>query len=181
MLLVARLAENKRHDLLVEAVSRVMPTVPNLHLVFVGTHGNASLRREIVQRIQTHRLGGRVTWLPFQDDIRMVECAADVLVLCSDAEPLGTCVLEAMSLEKPVIVSDSGGTCELVGNRVSGHVVPGGDARALAGALSQLAVDRKLGQQMGVDARRRVLERYTLQHHAEQVAAVLRAAAAFRR
>jgi phosphatidylinositol alpha-1,6-mannosyltransferase len=55
-----------------------------------------------------------------------------VVVLCSDREGLGRCVVEAMAMGTPVVVTDSGGTHEVVNHRKTGFVVRGGDARDLA-------------------------------------------------
>ena len=111
----------------------------------------------------------------------MIEAAADVLVLCSDLEPLGTCVLETMSLELPVIVSDSGGACELVQDGDSGLVVPGSNPAALAQAIVSIAQDQQWAADLGRRAREQVLNGFTLDHHASQVASILLRAAGLRR
>jgi glycosyltransferase involved in cell wall biosynthesis len=115
----------------------------------------------------------KIHWLPFQDDIRQIESAADIAVLPSDEEPLGTCILEGMSLELPVVMSDSGGTHELIEEGISGFSFRGGDAKALARVLCRLAGNPGLRTGLGREARRRIEQRFTLRHHAEQVAAVL--------
>ena len=66
----------------------------------------------------------------------------DVLVVPSTwAEPFGLVAAEAMAARVPVIVSDAGALPEVVGNE-SGLVVPAGDARRLADALTGLADGR---------------------------------------
>ncbi|MDX2151699.1 MAG: glycosyltransferase family 4 protein [Bryobacteraceae bacterium] len=167
VLLIARLAENKRHDLVLEAAAAA--GVPDLHLVFVGRHGDLLLLRSLESKADLLGLTQRLTWLPFQEDIRKVECAADVLVLCSEDEPAGTCVLEAMALGMPVVVSDAAGTCELVEAGVSGWVVGAGDAAGLAAALRQLAADPSLRSSVGKAARERAERLYTVEAHAESV------------
>jgi glycosyltransferase involved in cell wall biosynthesis len=171
----------KRHDLLIEAAARAIQSADSLRVVLVGRFGEPSLRRQIIQHAAGRGLSDQIIWLPFQEDIRPVEAAADVLVLCSDYEPLGTCVLEAMSMEKPVIVSDSGGICEVVEDTVSGLVVEAGNADALAQALVRLAIDHEWATALGRRARMQILEGFTLRHHATQVAEILRAARDFKR
>jgi glycosyltransferase involved in cell wall biosynthesis len=172
VLLVARLSENKRHDLLLEAAALAMQDVPNLHLVFVGRHGNAVLEKDIANRTRALRLEERLQWLPFQEDIRPVESAADVIVLCSDEEPLGTCVLEGMGLGVPVVVNSSSGTHELIEPEVSGLAVPGGDAAALASALRRLGTDPPLGARLATAARQRAERLFSIEKHAADVASV---------
>jgi glycosyltransferase involved in cell wall biosynthesis len=175
VLMIARLDALKRHDLLIDAAARAIKSVPSLFLVFVGKYGDLLLRRRLGYHASACGLSDRVMWLPFQKDIREVETAADVLVLCSENEALGTCVLEAMSLEKPVVVSDSGGICEVVEDGVSGIVIPAGNPDELARALVRLATGAEWATMLGHNARTRVLNGFTLTHYAEHTAEILRA------
>jgi glycosyltransferase involved in cell wall biosynthesis len=175
VLMIARLSASKRHDLVIEAAARAIPSVSSLFIVFVDRHGDQHLRRQIIHHAAARGLCERILWLPFQEQIRDIEVAADVLVLCSDDEALGTCVLEAMSLEKPVIVADSGGIAEVVEDGICGIVTPAGSADALAQALARLAIDREWARTLGHTARKRILSRFTLRHYAEQVAKIFQA------
>jgi glycosyltransferase involved in cell wall biosynthesis len=170
ILMVARVDPNKRHDLLIDALSRLLPEAPHCHLVFVGEWGDFRYLREVKKQIRAAGVESNVTWLPFQDDIRKIEAAADVLVLCSDEESAGRCVLEAMSMQIPVVVGDSGGNHELMENGLSGIVVPGGKPAPLAAALHRVASDDQLRRSLGQRGRERVLERYTQSCYAAQVA-----------
>jgi glycosyltransferase involved in cell wall biosynthesis len=68
----------------------------------------------------------------YVSDIRQVIVAADLLVLCSEREGLGRCVVEAMAMELPVIVTASGGSPEIVeSGHVGGFVVNGEAGRSL--------------------------------------------------
>jgi len=111
----------------------------------------------------------RFTWLPFQEDIREIETAADILVLPSDEEALGLCIMEAMSLAIPVVVSDSGGSTELIENGISGLTMSGGDAASLADCMRHLAQNVTLRGEMGRNARLRIRTMFSLEKHAAQV------------
>ncbi|HEX6545402.1 MAG TPA: glycosyltransferase family 4 protein [Bryobacteraceae bacterium] len=167
---IARLTTSKRHDVLIDAAADVIQSIPSLLLAFVGSYGDPLLRRQIGNHASVRGLNKKIIWLPFQEDIRKIEAAADVLVLCSENEPLGTCILEGMSLEKPVVVSDSGGICEVVEDSVSGVVVPSGDPHALSQALIGLAKDAEWAKALGLAARARIQSGFTLRHHCEQIA-----------
>jgi glycosyltransferase involved in cell wall biosynthesis len=133
VLMIARFAQNKRHDLLLQAVLRVKPLVPELYVVLKGDlFRDSDAYDRAINFIRTYEMAPWVRILPFVDDIRELHSAADALVLCSDREALGRCVVEAMSMEVPVIVTDSGGTHEIVKHGETGFVVPSNDAAALA-------------------------------------------------
>jgi glycosyltransferase involved in cell wall biosynthesis len=173
ILMVARPDALKRHDLMLSAFASMPPA--DTHLVLVGKYGEPDVLSRIRRTLVEKDLTQRVTWLPFQDDIREIECAADVVALPSDYEALGMCVLEAMALEIPVVVSDSGGSLELIENGVSGLAMRGGDAASLESALHELRSSAGLRREIGQNARKHVEQQFTLDAHVEQVAAYFRA------
>lgn len=72
------------------------------------------------------------------------------------ADPCPTVALEAMARGTPVIASASGGLTEIVEDGVTGILVPPGDAGLLGNALSRLAGDAPLRDEMGARGRERV-------------------------
>jgi glycosyltransferase involved in cell wall biosynthesis len=171
--MIARVTRYKRHGLMLDAFSAVARELPAARLVFVGTYGEDDLLADLQRKCADLKLDGKVVWLPFQDDIRHIEGASDVIALPSDEEALGLCILEAMSLEIPVIVSDSGGMPELIEDGVSGLTMQAGNAVSLAEALLRLGGSADLRARLGQNARRRVEQQFTLQIHADRVEAVL--------
>jgi glycosyltransferase involved in cell wall biosynthesis len=71
---------------------------------------------------------------------------ASLLVLPSLAESFGFVVLEAMSLDKPVVAAATGGIPELISDGVNGILVAPGDPQALASALSRIIKDQELAR-----------------------------------
>ncbi|MBT8088038.1 MAG: glycosyltransferase, partial [Gammaproteobacteria bacterium] len=71
-------------------------------------------------------------------------------------EGLPRSVIEAMAYRVPPVVTDSGGSPELVVDGVSGIIVPPRDAKALAEAFETLYRDAALREQMGHAARERI-------------------------
>ncbi|WP_126975669.1 glycosyltransferase family 4 protein [Frigidibacter oleivorans] len=62
-------------------------------------------------------------------------------------------ILEAMASGRAVITSDAPGCGETIRDGVQGHVVPRGDARALAAAMERYLTDPDLARRMGAAAR----------------------------
>lgn len=88
---------------------------------------------------------------------------ADICVVPSvGPEAFGLTVLEAMGQARPVIGSAVGGIPEVIEDGVSGVLVPPADPAALAGALKRLLADSELRKRLGVAARKRASELFTV-------------------
>ncbi|MEX2195798.1 MAG: glycosyltransferase family 4 protein [Thermoleophilaceae bacterium] len=122
------------------------------------------------------RAGASVRVLGHRDDGPALLAASDVFVMPSEREGLSYAVLEAMAAGLAMVVSDGPGNPEAVGD--AGVVVPFGDERALAAALSRLAGDPAERERLGAAGRARVLDRFTAEQMVRETAAVYEAVGA---
>lgn len=77
----------------------------------------------------------------FHGDVQEAELhmfAMDIIVIPSRFESFGYVAVEAMSLQKPVIASKTGGLCEVIEHEKSGLLVPPGDEVQLANAIQYI-------------------------------------------
>ena len=89
----------------------------------------------VMQRLSKQLgLEGRVRFLGFRRDIAVLMKAAQILLLCSIQEGLPRSIMEALSLEVPVVASDIRGNRELLEGG-AGYLYPVGDIEALAQIL----------------------------------------------
>lgn len=110
-------------------------------------------------------------------DPKPAYAAMDVFVLPSaQPEPFGGVVLEAMAMSRPVIATAIGGSLDQVVDGKTGFLVPPGDADALAAKLEVLLRDYSLREQMGLAARRRLEECFSIDQMVEKLLAVYREA-----
>ena len=150
-LMVARVVPNKRHDLMLEAAGLVRQRIPDFRMIFKGdVYGDSLYHRQIQNLQKMLELDETVRWIDFVPDMRKLMAASDLLALCSDREGLGSCVVEAMSMGLPVVVTNSGGSHEIVEHGVSGgFVVPSGEAGELAARMIDLLRDQDLRERLG--------------------------------
>jgi glycosyltransferase involved in cell wall biosynthesis len=113
--------------------------------------------RAVLERLaQSLDLGARVRFLGriHEEDKLALLRRAWALVFASPKEGWGITNLEAAACATPVVASNSPGIRESVRDGETGYLVPHGDSRAMAAAMTRLASDEALVGQMGTQARR---------------------------
>ena len=161
---VSRLVPRKGFDTLIRASSRLAASRTDLEVAIAGG-GRDRQRLERIAREQQApvRFLGRVA----DSDLPSVYGAADVFaMLCRDRwggleqEGFGIVFLEAAACGVPQVAGHSGGSDEAVVDGVTGRVVHGDDALAVAAALAPMLDDDALRKQMGEAARTRAIEEF---------------------
>jgi glycosyltransferase involved in cell wall biosynthesis len=174
---VGRLCEQKGQRLLVEAAARLAAKGLALEVVLAG---DGELRAELEALIRMHDLEKlvRITgWLSSRQ-VREEILAARALVLPSLAEGLPVVLMEAMALRRPVLTTYVAGIPELVRPGENGWLVPSSDLDELTTALEDvLSRPPEALRAMGEAARRRALERHSIDTEAAKLAALFSAAA----
>lgn len=116
-------------------------------IVLVGTGDNEAQLRDQCNRYALQNAVKFTGFVPREVMPRQY-AEADVFVLPSYNEGMSVALLEALASGLPVVVTDTGGTTELVNN--NGFIVPWNDPVLLADALERFLQTPDLCQQMGV-------------------------------
>ncbi|MDQ3945497.1 MAG: glycosyltransferase family 4 protein, partial [Actinomycetota bacterium] len=151
LLFVGRLVDQKGPDGLLEALARL---ASGASLVMVG---DGPLRPRLQRQAVRLGIADRVHFTGFVPH-ELVEahfCHADLLVLPSRYEELGSVLLEAMQAGLPVVATAVGGIPEVVVDGVTGRLLPPGDPAALASAVDGVLGDQAGAGRMGLAARER--------------------------
>jgi glycosyltransferase involved in cell wall biosynthesis len=156
---VGRFAPPKALDDLVKAFARLHKLHPAASLVMVG---EGELFNEIQVLVRELKLEGNVSLLGSRTDIPGLLAASDIFVSSSVREGLPLAILEAMAAGLPVVATDVGDISQVV-SPASGIVVPARHPELIAQALDQLIRDPHKRREMGMAARRYVVENYALE------------------
>lgn len=127
-------------------------------VLFMAGHGPflASLQ----QQAAALGIGAHLRFLGARNDVLELLDAADAFVLPSLHEGLPVAVLEAMAMQKACLLSAIPPHAELVETGTDGLLVPPGDARALSLAMLRIQEDRAMREQLGGQARLRVVRAF---------------------
>ena len=154
---VGWLTDVKGHEYLIEAVAKLKPDFPSLHLVIIGS---GDRHDALLQQSELAGLRDAVHLLGHRDDIEACLAGMDLFVLPSLNEGMGRALIEAMAAGLPVIASRVGGIPAVISHERTGLLVLPGDAGALAEALRRLLDRPEWATQLGLAASCSVDSRY---------------------
>jgi glycosyltransferase involved in cell wall biosynthesis len=154
---VGALVGHKGQKFLVQAMPQVLHDVPDAHLVIFG---EGELRPALERQIRDLHLEKHVLLAGFRPDVLQLMKSADLFVMSSVTEGLGSTVLDAMAMKLAVVGTRAGGIPEAVIDGETGLLVEPGHPRELAGAIVRLLKDPALRARMGEAGLLRVTEHF---------------------
>lgn len=156
--LVGNMRPVKGIEILLEAACRCKTVIPNLQIQIVGDDIGVYASR-------MKRLAGEleldVIFHGKQREVSMLIAGFDIAVNTSHSEGFSNAVLEYMSLERAIILSDSGGNREAIVDGESGLLFTPGDIIDLSDKIIRIFRDRELSFRLGISAKKRYAEIFT--------------------
>lgn len=139
--MVARLATEKGVEYLVQAMPKILASIPNVRVIFVGAYknvpGEERYQQKLLPMIET--LGDHWTFLGVvsEEEKSAFYAACDVLALPSinRTESFGMVQVEAILCGTPVVATDLPGVRQPIQETGLGIIVPVKDVSALADAI----------------------------------------------
>ena len=142
---VNRLSEEKRVDVLLDAVAKMKQ---NAHVALVSSGpAEADLRAQV----ECLQIKDRVSFLGFvcDEDLLKLRHAADLFVIPSEADLQSLATMEVMACALPVIAANSYALPELVHHNENGLLFTPGESDELAEDIDQLLADPERRARMG--------------------------------
>ena len=166
---VAALVPHKDHATLLRSAAHLRERFPDLHWAIAG---EGPLRGELESLRERLRLGECVHLLGHVSNPLNLLAEADVFVMSSREEGLGTSVLDAMACGIPVASTTAGGLPEMLEDG-AGILVPPEQPEALAAAVATLLDDPEIRRKV-CDRARVIVQGFSAERMAEQVGTVYR-------
>ena len=168
---VGRLAPIKDLPTLVHGFAAFAAGRPRARLLIVGDGQQRAEIEALLRRLGVDRSARFAGW---QQDLRGVYGAMDVLALTSRNEGTPVAVIEALASGVPVVATSVGGVADVVRHEETGLLIASGDSGALASALACLEAEPALRYRLGARGRAEVAERFAHTRLVRDVAACYR-------
>lgn len=162
ILTVGRWAAAERYkgvDDLIRATAQLLPRIPDLHLVAIGSGDDLPRLEQLAREL------GAAEFVHFLQNLTREQLGAsyarvDVFALPSTGEGFGFVFLEAMAFGKPVLAAAVGGPPDLIEHEASGLLVAPGDFQRLTESLGRVLEDAPYRAKLGGRSREIVRAQY---------------------
>ncbi|MFX1577988.1 MAG: glycosyltransferase family 4 protein, partial [Promethearchaeota archaeon] len=147
-------------EYLVKAIPIVAKNHKDVKLRIVG---NGPDKSRLTKLAKTLKIEDKVIFEGLVSHTQMPKYyqGCDIFCFPTLGEPFGKAIIEAMACAKPVIASNIGGPAEIIQNEKTGLLVPPAKPKILATKITELLDDEKKTEQMGANARKTAIKRYS--------------------
>ena len=158
---VGRFEPRKNYPLLIEAMPMILQQHPSAALLMIGAGPEEEKLR---QQVRDAGITEQVVFTGYRSDITDLLGVMSTFCLSSTTEGISMAILEALLAGVPVVATQVGGNPEIIPDRSYGTLVPSGDAKALAEALSETLAHREVALQIATRGQARVRELFSEEH-----------------
>lgn len=163
ILLIGRINSWKGQDFVIEALSRIPDKNFKLRIVGSPAPGNEDLVIKLKGTVDKFELNDKIKFIEFASDPSDEYRNADLVIVPSiKPEPFGRIAIEAMSLGKPVVASNSGGLPEIIEHEISGFLFEPGSIDSFNNYVQKYINDRNLLVAHGIASRKLFLEKFSI-------------------
>lgn len=168
-----RLEESKGFPFFIKAARKVLDAGNDVEFLIAGTGPEERRLRALARQL---KLTDHLTFITNLPDFRSAIRAMDIFCLPSLMQGLGTVMLEAMSLGRPVIATGVGGITSILRDNETGLMIPPSDSEALAQRILEFLGDPIRARAIGIAARQTVIQSFDAAQMVELTADQYRAA-----
>lgn len=167
--MIARFSPGKGHEEFIKAARILNSKFNNLKFLIVGeaSRGEDRYESEIKKLAESLKLDN-IIFTGFRSDIPEILFSMDIFVFPSHAEAFGIALIEAMSMERSSVCSNTDGILDIALNNETSLLFNNKDASDLALKTETLILDKDLRKRLGQNSRRRVNEVFDIEKVTQQ-------------
>ena len=173
--LVGLLIPWKGQVLFLEAAKLLRSKIPCLKMLIIGGTPDDCIAYEALlrQRVKDEQLTEMIIFTGHISSMETVYNGLDVVLSAStQPEPLGTVVIEAMAMGRPIIAPNHGGAAEMIRHDETGLLFDPGDMQSLANAIEKLCCSKSLRVKLGENARSAALKSFAVEDHVRHIQSI---------
>lgn len=159
--IVAALRPEKNHELFLQAAADIRRRVPDAQMLVIGDGARRSMLEALSRDLGTTDC---VQFLGTRHDVPELIAEMNVVALTSHMEANPVSILEALSVERPVVAPRVGSIPETVHDGRTGYTFEAGNRQQLVDRVVHLLQEPATAARMGQAGREMVLEQWSIAH-----------------
>ena len=168
ILMPGRLTAWKGQETFIEALNLVNKELgyDSFNAVILGSDQGRDIYTKKIKRLaEQYRLTSQLKFIEHCKNMPLAYKISDIVVSASvEPEAFGRVVVEAQSMEKPIIASDIGGSNETIIDNVTGFLFQSGNAEALSKKIVEvLQLDESRLKSIGIEGRKNIIKKFNVE------------------
>jgi len=168
--MLGRFSPGKGHEEFIEAAKNLIKQHSNLKFLVVGeaSRGEDKYEDKIKNLARKYNLNNLI-FTGFRRDIPEVLGAMDIFVFPSHAEAFGLSLIEAMSMGKATVCSNTDGVLDIALDDTTSLLFESKNSEALQAKIEVLINSPQKRNEMGINGRNRVIENFDIEKLTDKV------------
>ncbi len=162
LLFPSRLIREKGIIEVLDAHKRLLEKGENIQLLIAGEIDKGNISTLLNEQKNSLKTNNNIKILGHRSDMKDIYSQSDIVILPSWREGLSKSLIEAGSMEKPIITCDVPGCREIIQHGINGILVPLKNAKALELAIIFLIRNQNIAKQYGRKIRLKVKEKFDI-------------------
>jgi glycosyltransferase involved in cell wall biosynthesis len=168
LLLPGRLTTWKGQEVFIEAVNLVNIELgyEAFYTVILGSdQGRDLYKKKLIRLSEQYRMINQIRFIDHCTDMALAYKISDIVVSASvEPEAFGRVAVEAQSMEKLIIASNTGGSNETVIDEKTGFLFESGNAKSLSQKiLKAITMDESLLKSIGIQGRKNIIQKFNVE------------------
>lgn len=162
--MLARFTPGKGHEEFLYAANQLNKKYNNLKFLIIGESSyKENEYEEKIKKLANDFNFKNIIFTGFRSDTEFVLAALDIFVFPSHAEAFGIALIEAMSMGKPSVCSDSDGILDIAIDGKTSLLFKNKDKKDLTEKIDKLIQSEQLRNELGIEARKRAIEYFDVE------------------
>ena len=168
ILLPGRLTSWKGQEVFIEAINLVNIELgyEAFYAVILGSdQGRDLYKKKLTRLCEQYRMTKQIRFIDHCHDMALAYKVSDIVVSASiEPEAFGRVAVEAQSMEKPIIVSNIGGSNETVIDEKTGFLFESGNPKSLCQKILKiLSMDEISLKSIGIQGRKNIVQKFNVE------------------
>ena len=168
ILLPGRLTSWKGQEVFIEAINLVNIELgyEAFYAVILGSdQGRDLYKKKLIRLTEQHRMINQVKFIDHCSDMALAYKISDIVISASiEPEAFGRVAVEAQSMEKPIIASNTGGSNETIIDEKTGFLFESGSAKSLSQKILKIiTMDEALLKSIGAEGRKNIIQKFNVE------------------